>query len=72
MVTGARGWSKVIEPGTSIAGSAPGYIAGSGAFSATVTYPVASTKAAYCSLVTAVSSIQKPSTLTGPAGFSSG
>ena len=72
MSTGPGGLLKVIEPGTSRAGSAPGYMAGSGAFSATVMYPVASTNSEKSELVTAVSSIQKPPTSTSSTGFSSG
>jgi hypothetical protein len=64
--------AKVREPGTSIEGSAPGYMAGSGARSATVVYPVSATNSLNCPAVTACRSIQNPPTSIRPVGASSG
>src|SRR5262249_58195750 len=59
------------EPGTRFSGGAPGKSAGSRGRSATVTYPVCSTKAANRRFVTWTPSIQKPSTATERTGASS-
>ena len=53
-------------------GRAPGYSAGSGTISASVTWPVPATNRAKRSLVTGSRSIQNPSTETRCAGRSSG
>ena len=65
-----RWWQYVA--GCSRSGRASGYRAGSAACSARVTWPVALTNFRNWALVTAVRSIQKPSTTTRWAGASSG
>src|SRR5215470_3470358 len=61
----------MVEPATRFSGGAPGNSSAVGVRSATVTYPVASTKRANCSLVTSVASIQNPSTETRWTGSAS-
>ena len=58
--TAPPGGVNTAEPGTRSSGGAPGMSAAVGVRSATVTYPVALTKAANASLVTSVASIQNP------------
>jgi hypothetical protein len=70
--TGPSVIRKTSDPGASMAGSAPGYSAGSSGRSEIVKWPVAATKAANRAFVTVVSSIQKPPTLARCAGRSSG
>src|SRR5271165_3015841 len=78
-LTGPLVGTNTIEPGTRYSfagGGVPGGIwrrisSASTGFSAVVTWPVASTNWRNWALVTSVSSIQKPSTRTRWAGFSS-
>jgi hypothetical protein len=60
--TGWAGGENTTAPGTRFSGGAPGKSSARGVRSAIVTYPVASTNVANCSLVTSVLSIQNPST----------
>ncbi len=61
---GVIGGENTTEPAMRFSGGAVGKSSAVGFRSATVTYPVALTKRANCSLVTSVASIQKPSTAT--------
>src|SRR5690242_12922195 len=69
--TACLGGLNTRDPAFSILGRAPGYDRGSGARSASVTYPVAFTNLRNCALVTGVGSIQNPLTRTEWIGASS-
>ena len=62
---------NTIEPGWRLAAGAPGKSAGSSGRSATVTYPVAATNAAYSSFVTAYGLIANAGSATSRTGASS-
>src|SRR6185436_20697569 len=65
------GGVKTAENGLSFSFSTLGNCSAVGVRSATVTYPVALTNSANCSLVTSVASIQKPWIVTGWIGSAS-